>query len=71
MQPGEVKMLSSLKKMIVVNFGFHFANIYETEDKEVNLFIRAFRGVSGVNLIYWQRDLGRVVVFVLRNTTVH
>lgn len=61
-------MLSLIKKLIVLNFGYHFAHIYDAEDKEINLFVKSLRGVSGVDSINWKKDLGIKIVFVLGNT---
>jgi len=61
-------MFNNLKKRLVLNLGCHFVTIYQADEKVIEFFVKALRGISEVNLIYWQRDLGRAVVFVLGNT---
>lgn len=61
-------MVGSLKKYLVLKFGFVFMAIHCVEIREVDLFVKALRGVSGVNLIYYQVYADQVIVKVLGNT---
>ncbi len=61
-------MLGSLKKYLVLRFGFVFMAIHYGEIREVDLFVKALRGVSGVDLIYYQEYADQVMVKILGDT---
>jgi len=61
-------MENSLIRQLVLRFGINIAFINHAPEQEVDLFVRALRGVSGVNLIFWDKYADQMAIYILGDT---